>query len=129
MSVSIMTTEDITNEKPVHFPRIIIPRLTGLESIRYIVRHSISRAIIPPQRNSTIANPVISTKERPKSKRTLRTSPSARVSSTRERRMNMIPRKAISQKNLLRIISRKVLSAILNIGIIEDIEVFFLAYF
>ncbi len=114
--VSIQTMIVMAAENQANFHNIIIPLRTGLESIRYIVLHSISRDIIPPQIKSTIAKPVISIKERPKSNKIRRISPKARVSSKTENRINITPRKAIRPKNLLRIISRNVLSAILNMA-------------
>jgi hypothetical protein len=115
INVSIATIRVIAIEKPINFPRIIVPRRIGFESMRYMVLPSISRAIILHPIKRTIARPVISIKEKPKSKSMRRVSPRASVSSTSERRTNTTPRNARSPKNLLRIISRKVLSAILNI--------------
>jgi hypothetical protein len=50
-----------------NFPRKIDDRAIGFESMRNIVRPSISRAIIPPPRKSITESPVSSIKESPKS--------------------------------------------------------------
>jgi hypothetical protein len=56
-----------TTENQANFPRNIDERATGFDSMRKIVRPSISRAIIPQPRNSMTASPVISMNDNPKS--------------------------------------------------------------
>ena len=82
-----------------------------------MVRPSISRVIIPPPRRRITRNPVISINESPKSVSTRSVCPRERVSNISDERNKRTPRKTISEINLLRSISRKVLSAILNIKI------------
>ena len=109
------TTSKRTRENPKNFQRIIFPRAIGLERRRYIVRPSISRAIIPPASKRTIENPESSIKESQKSNSTRRVSPRESVSSTREKSTKKIPRKISNEKNRLRMISRKVFLARVNI--------------
>jgi len=114
-TVSTKTITPITHENHKNFPNTIAPLFMGLESIRYMVLPSISRAIILPQRNKITISQVISIKERPKSYNTLLDSQRERVSMTRETPTNTIPSNTKRDRSLLRIISRKVLRAILNI--------------
>lgn len=112
---SMRTTKERTMENPVNFPRMITPLRIGFESIRYIVRPSISRAISQPARKRITANPESSKKESQKSIITRLLSPRARESSPRDRAIRIMERKIINEKNRLRTNSRKVLRAILNI--------------
>jgi len=80
-----------------------------------MVRHSISRVIIPQPRSRMMRSPVISINESPKSVSTRSDCPSESVSNTSDERKSITPRNATSEMNLLRMISRNVLSAMLNI--------------
>ena len=80
-----------------------------------MVRPSISRAMSHPARNNITAKPESSINESPKSIITRLFSPSAKELSQSDNKIKTTERKIISDKNLLRINSLKVLSAILNI--------------
>lgn len=117
--VNITSSMQITNSNivanPINFPKIIDHLLIGFESMRYIVRPSISRAMSPPAKNNITANPESSIKESPKSTITRLFSPSERELSPNDNNIKTMERKIMREKSRLRINSLNVLRAILNI--------------
>lgn len=92
------TTRNNTAANPMNLPMMIIPRLIGFDSMRYIVLPSISRAMSHPARSSTTARPESSKNERPKSIITRLFSPRANESSPSDRAIRIIERNIISEK-------------------------------
>jgi len=110
--------QKITAENHKNFPSTNSERSMGLERMRKIVFPSISFSTSWLPINTTPMSPKISIIDTQKSRIILFSSPMARLLSTREKSVKRIPKKKMSVKKRLRIISLKVLRAIRIIYII-----------
>lgn len=120
MTLSIITSMPMMSEKPMNFPKMILGRVIGLESVRQKVRSSNSRLMSLLPRKSMIKRPLSSMNPNQKSGMISAGVSRAKVFRKKRTPINTIWRMIMRETERLRRISRKVLKAILNMRLLSE---------